>query len=565
MKKVILWLFVLIVLSGCAGSGGGAPSGPVSFTLGYFPSFYGKDEPLDVYFLQLDQYGRVLNSDELAYPTVDQREFYEVTLQLKPMVQYITVYLSAKGTSVAFAEATILLNRGQKEYFVNYWIDVDHYSRTKIPQVLASKWLTIPIEQGESFFIPLDFDELPYYIFEFTSTGSHAMDLEISVDQGSVIHQVWRGDNLFLRNDITSNQQYMSTVSTGVEGKAYVTIRPSNVQLKTSGSMTVSHSQTTKIDDLSHLIAGDTPDVVFGVARKPSRLYQIDPLNRQIHSCVDLPWESSVAAVVVDGSLYTLINSNGWYGQNYGHKVGIWDITANSATEIVVETTKSQAREIIVAPSLRQIFVLAFDYFYNSDDSELVVYDMDTHDLLYRQFLSGKAMALDEISATLYVSGPQALDSYSVASSGLVHEQKSTQYYFQAKNLLLSPNRTSLILSSGGNAVREFSVTDFGKALGNWYFDTSNSLDYVAYNHDASRIYSINRDWFMILDANDYSKSSRIHFKHGISSMWFHRHFTSNSDGSVLVIYNATTSEIHYYTDKSLVPFSLPSSLVIKP
>jgi DNA-binding beta-propeller fold protein YncE len=285
-----------------------------------------------------------------------------------------------------------------------------------------------------------------------------------------------------------------------------------------------------ELKKISDMVAGKDPHWVYAVDQDNQALYYINTQTQQIADTLVLPDTQPVAIDYssMDNSLYVVSAFSG--------DVTIVHLDDNQISKMPFSINRD-GRDIVVAPTLRRIYVLSPDGY----DSDLSILDMDNGDVLSLTGIGGSSIVIDESSEVIFTANrglsPATLYKYSVSSD----QQKLLQSIRtggNGKKVAISPDGAHVVLPCGGGNGPGYTIYDFDagnldNVFGEW--DVGTYPTGAAFSPDGSIFFGINGDHYdnhlYVMDAAMYSQIRKLPF----ANSDYYAVITPNSDGSVVV------------------------------
>ncbi len=313
------------------------------------------------------------------------------------------------------------------------------------------------------------------------------------------------------------------------------------------------YSKTDPVDvslgNISDMIAGSHPGVVYAIDDEKNALYFIDTIGQHIFKKVELPHPEPIYMdySAPDNKLYIVSYTN--------YKIiTVYDINSSSFSEILFDqsepTIVKHGYRIKVAPTIRRIYV------YDNFDALLYIIHMDTGEVLSETLTGGLyftvSIAIDETRKLLFLGDDTEVRRYSVSDDIPGFEQKITNSAGTVRlNILLSHDGERVIYGSSSD-LYALDATNLENIMGKW--ENFSASSYVKFSPDGSLLYGVNtgssetNDYLHIIDALTYKVIKKTEFPNASLPYTV---FTPNSDGSVVVGYSRYGSDkgIYYITD----------------
>lgn len=304
-----------------------------------------------------------------------------------------------------------------------------------------------------------------------------------------------------------------------------------------------------ELKKISDMVAGKDPQWVYAVDQDNQALYYINTQTQQIADTLVLPDTQPVA---VD---YSPADNNLYVVSAFSGDVTIVHLDDNQISKMPFSTYRD-GRDIVVAPTLRRIYVLSPDGY----DSDLSILDMDNGDVLSLTGIGGSSVVIDESSEVIFTANkglsPATLYKYSV-SSDQQRLLQSIRTGGNGRNVAISPDGVHVVLPCGGGNGPGYTIYDFDagnldNVFGEW--DVGTYPTGAAFSPDGSIFFGINGDFYdnhlYVMDAAMYHQIRKLPF----ANSGDYAVFTPNSDGSVVVGFSYDTYDdseymIFYFTN----------------
>lgn len=291
-----------------------------------------------------------------------------------------------------------------------------------------------------------------------------------------------------------------------------------------------------ELGQISDLVAGEDPQWVYAVDQDNQTLYHINTQTQQISDALILPDTQPVAIDYspMDNSLYVVSAFSG--------DVSIVHLDDSRISKMPFSTSRD-GRDIVVAPTLRRIYVLSPDGY----DSDLSILDMDNGDVLSLTEIGGSSIVIDESSEVIFTAdkglSPATLYKYSV-SSDRQQLLQSIRTGGNGRKVAISPDGAHVVLPCGagngpGYTIYDFDAGNLDNVFGEW--DVGTYPSGAAFSPDGSIFFGTNGrpsdNNLYVMDAAMHSQIRKLPFPNSSD----YAVFTPNSDGSVVVGFSYDT------------------------
>lgn len=469
------------------------------------------------------------NIDDVA-PNAELRE----TIVLDRNVNFVRITIFNKRTHRPVAESYAETSRKQKAVFCYFWFEARSSPYDLVP--IPSKAWALRVDPSQSWVIPLDFNEMPYYLLEI-APGQYATDLWMSVDEGeAVIATIVEGQNHLVYKLLEAGEDYRINLTNPDGATLYVFVRPVDYEWPASGILSLVQHEYLTLTGVTRLVPSSDPDLVFAVDQQWGFLYYIQPSSKAIVAQYQLPWTTiaHVGYSSIDEQLFFIAESTD------NPVLGVWDINWGTSSEFDLQLGQNnKIHEMVVAPSQRKVWILAGQW------ADLIIaYDIDYEYKMGVRLETGefgeRRLFLDEARGTLYaVSRRSNIYSYSITEDGVSLKEKRPVYFDPQS--LTSDGRFWLVMSPGMYLYDV--ITHALKA--EWQ---TKDFDPVQYSADGTRLYGLGdgiswdpRHRFVVFDIVQGKLICDLQSADHISAVCV------TSDDAVALVYSAEASSLRFF------------------
>ena len=303
-----------------------------------------------------------------------------------------------------------------------------------------------------------------------------------------------------------------------------------------------------ELGKISDMIAANDPEFVYAIDQDHQALHIISTSGQVIVESVSLPDTQPVAMDYspVDNKLYIVSAFSG--------QITVYDLNSSQISVLPFSAT-NDGRDIVVAPSLRRIYVLSP----NGYDSYLTIVDMDSGAVVLEDTVGGSSIVLDKTNQMIFTGNsglsPSTIRKYSISNDDLQLVQ-SIQAGSNGRKINISPDGLHVVLPCGGGngpgyTIYDYDSLDLTRVLGEW--DVGTYPKYAAFSPDSTILYGTNGstydNYLYVMDAATHQQIRKLDFPNADDYVVF----TPNSDGTVVVGFSYNT---YYDEDYSLYFFT---------